>query len=212
MAIAPADTATASAVLSVDEGGGEQMLNGAGIFVPEGGISGDATIVIRQVPKTDDTARQTMGSTGFVFEFTALGSDGSELDPGDINYMEITLPLDLSVVQPGDLENGLYTIYYAADLAALEAGQGMAVPIENYLQTDYIGLNGVGSARFWMDHVTAFALGLPVAAGGGVAIDDDDSNCFIASTRTAGESLPLVLVSLVLIVGLAARQWIRARR
>jgi len=177
-----ADTATATGQVDIETGGsGTQTVTAdaqsADVEVPIGGLEKDATIVIKQVPKTT-TATTTQASPTYVYEVTATDSStGLELAAGDISRIEITLPIDLSVISPGDLENGIFVIYHADSLATLEAGGGTVVSTSNIIGTDYIGDGSIGSVTFWVDHLSVFGIGGGAAGGGG----GDDNNCFIAT-------------------------------
>ena len=184
------DTATASARMDMDAGGGTLNLTANGqtatVVVPVGGVSKPATFVIKQVPKTVQTS-DTEGSPTYVYEVTALDSaTGAPLAATDINSIVITLPIDLNTVQPGDLENGVYVIYQAPDPAALEDGVGTSIPASQIISTDYVGDGKVGSVRFQVDHLTTFAVGSSTAAvtpptGGGGG--GGGGGCFISTLR-----------------------------
>jgi len=151
------------------------------VEVPIAGVTKPATIVVKQVAKTVDTDA-TKGSPTYVYEITAESADPAyTLTAGDINRIVITLPIDLSVVGPGDLESGKYVIYHADTLAILEAGNGSTVPTTHIISTNYVGDGQTGSVTFWVSSLSVFGVGTPPTAaaegGGGV------SGCFI---NTAG--------------------------
>ena len=114
----------------------------------------------------------------YVYEVTATDSaTGSELTADEVTRIEITLPIDLSVVSPGDLENGVFVIYHADSLATLEAGGGTAVPASpNIISTDYIGDGSIGSVTFYVSSLSVFGIG--GSSGSGPL---SSSNCFIAT-------------------------------
>ncbi|RZB30244.1 MAG: hypothetical protein SRB1_02524 [Desulfobacteraceae bacterium Eth-SRB1] len=176
------DTATATAqvdVAAVSSGDGKVTANSqtTEVEVPVGGLTKDATIVIKQIPKDDTTSTSTKASLTYVYEVTAADSaTGTELTSDEINRVEITLPIDLSVVSPGDLEDGVFVIYHADSLAELEAGSGTAVPASDIISTDYIGNGSIGSVTFYVSSLSVFGIGGSSGGGGG-----DDDNCFIAT-------------------------------
>ncbi len=105
------DPASDSARMDVDAGGGTLNLTANGqtatVVVPVGGISRPATVVIKQIPKTVQ-ASDTEGSPTYVYEVTAVDSNtGNPLTAAEIIRIELTLPIDLDIVQPGDLEDGV---------------------------------------------------------------------------------------------------------
>jgi hypothetical protein len=184
------DPATASARMDVDPGGGTLNLTANGqtatVVVPVGGISKSATFVIKQIPKTVQ-ASDTEGSPTYVYEVTAVDSNtGNPLTAAEIIRIELTLPIDLDIVQSGDLEDGVYVIYQAADTFSLEAGDGTPVPVSQIISTDYVGDGLVGSVRFWVDHLSAFGAGAAAAVtpppdGGGGG--GGGGGCFISTAE-----------------------------
>ncbi len=139
------------------------------VEIPAEGVTTGATIVIRQIPKETPGAIATAGSLTYVYEVTATsGTTGGSLTAAEINRIEITLPMDLSVIHAGDLESGVYTIFHAPDLATLEAGGGIAVPRSQILSTDYVGDGTVGSVTFWVGSLSVFGIGTSSSSGGGV--------------------------------------------
>ena len=194
------DPAADSARMDVDAGGGTLNLTANGqtatVVVPVGGISKSATVVIKQIPKTVETS-DTEGSPTYVYEVTAVDSDtGNPLTAAEIIRIELTLPIDLDIVQPGDLEDGGYVIYQAADTFSLEAGDGTPVPASQLISTDYVGDGLVGSVRFWVDHLSAFGAGAAAAVtpppdGGG---GGGGGGCFIS---TAYGSILMVVKILI---------------
>ena len=181
------DPAAASARMDVDAGGGTLNLTANGqtatVAVPVGGVSKPSTFVIKQIAKTVQNS-ETEGSPTYVYEVTAADiNTGTPLTAAEINRIELTLPIDLNIVQPGDLEDGMYVIYQAADTFFLEAGDGTPVPASQIISTDYVGDGMTGSVRFWVDHLSAFGAGVaaavtPVPDGGG---GGGGGGCFIAT-------------------------------
>ncbi len=174
---------TASASLTPDPSKPSQTSE---VVVPAGGVTEDAYIVITQLPKT--SANVLAGSPDYVWEVTVKNATGN---PVKLNRVEITLPIDLRVILPGDFENGVYLIYHAPDQATLEAGGGIPVPYEepgkNILSTDYVGDGEIGSVTFWVDSLSVFGIAAaptpptPTPGGGTTLSDSSSSSCFIAT-------------------------------
>ena len=166
----------------VDSAGGSVPLNDlsglttvGNVLVPAGGLTKDATFVILSSAVTANSF--TKASPGYVYDIKAQDSSNADLSAADIKRIIITLPIDITVVKPGDLENNLYSIYYAKTVADMVAGKVTAVPFGNIISTDYVGTDGkVGSVTFFVDHLTVFGVGV----GAGIE-DDSDSRCFIAT-------------------------------
>jgi len=166
----------------VDSAGGSVPLNDlsglttvGNVLVPAGGLTKDATFVILSSAVTANSF--TKASPGYVYDIKAQDSSNADLSAADIKRIIITLPIDITVVKPGDLENNLYSIYYAKTVADMIAGKVTAVPVGNIISTDYMGADGkVGSVTFFVDHLTVFGVGV----GSGIE-DDSDSRCFIAT-------------------------------
>jgi len=135
------------------------------VNVPAGGLTGSTNLSITELA----SSAKTPGSPK-VYEFTASGNVG-------VKRIEITLPIDLTVVKPGDFATGKSMIYYAANAADLAAGKGIAVPVANIISTDYVGDGKVGSVTFWVNHTSAYGVG----AGSGVTASEPGSGCFIAT-------------------------------
>jgi len=220
------DTATDVGQGEVDAGGGTVDLTTTGgqpavALVPAGGMAKDATIVMKQVPKANTASTITSGSPTYVYEVTATdNSTGTELTDDEIVRIEITLPIDLSVIHPGDLEDGVYVIYYADDLATLEAGGATQVQADQIVSTDYVGDGQVGSVTFWLDHLSVLAIGLP--SSGVTLIDqsnDSSSGCFIdttaqgyASDEITGAFIPGAVSAVLAVVALLSIVAIRRFR
>ena len=167
----PNELATESVQQGVESGGSDTVLltnNSQTIktHVPVGGLGEDATIIIKQLPKTELSASSTQASPTYVYEINVMDSaTGDELIDSQINRVEITLPIDLSVVGSGDLESGVFTIIHADSLAALEAGTGSVVSTDNIISTDYVGDGITGSVTFWVNNLSVFGVG-SVSDGG----------------------------------------------
>ena len=156
------------------------------VNVPVGGLSSSAFIAINQLSKSDPSTSSTKGSPVYVHEVKILDSATSQdLTDDQINRVEITLPIDLSVVGPGDLENGVFVIFKAATQDDLkDPAKHTIVPAANIISTDYVGDGAIGSVTFWVDSLSVFAIGVsdddsgvtPTTGGGG-----GSSGCFIAT-------------------------------
>lgn len=151
--------------------------NSATVTVPAGGLAQDTAVIVI-APAAKDPAKEsiyTEGSPDYVYEVKIQTAAGADLAAADIKRLVITLPIDLLVLKPGDLEKGVYSIYTAKTQADLEAGKGTAVPAANIIAVDYVGNGLVGSVTFWVDHLSFFGIG---AGGGGTT---STSGCFIAT-------------------------------
>ena len=132
------------------------------VAVPVGGLSRDAVIVISQVPIGDALTPETQASPSYIYEVMALDHGTWEILAEElINRVKITLPIDLAVVGPGQLESGAFSIFKADSLPAIEAGAGYAVPPANIIRTDYIGDGRIGSVTFWVENLSVFSVGTP---------------------------------------------------
>jgi len=175
----------------VGENGGNASLHANGqqasVKVPAGGVAGDVSIAIEQF----EISGNAQNSHRYVYDITAYNSiTGEPLSDAEIDYLEITLPLDLSFVNPGDLENGIVVIYHAANYFALEANGGSAVPSSDIISTDYIGNGQIGSVTFSVSHLSVFAISGSEAEGTGSVISSTSNAdgllsrlpaCFIAT-------------------------------
>ena len=144
--------------LDLTTAGGQQAI----VEVPAGGLAGeDVTIEIKQVPKTEETV-QNGGSPLFVYEVTAVDDiTGEALSQDQVNRVEITLPIDLTVISQGELDDGTFVIYQAESRIEIgQPGGGVPVPLDRILGTDYTGDGVVGSVTFWVDHLSVFAVGV----------------------------------------------------
>lgn len=153
------------------------------VNVPATGVTRNAFIIVNPLPKSGSgPAAATQGSPVYVYEVRLdVTIGGSRLTDEEINRVEITLPIDLRVVGPGDLENGVYVIYKGESLTQIEAGNGEPVPVSQIISTDYVGDGALGAVTFWVDSLSVFAIGspdeeeTPLSGGGG------SSGCFIAT-------------------------------
>ncbi len=172
-------------------GGGGQTDTANGqtttVTVPAGGLTTDAFIIITQTPKAVTTSAFTSASPTYIYDVkvTSDAAGTTPLAAAAIKRIVITLPLDLSVVRPGDMESGVFRIYSAATRALLEAGAVEMVPIANIISTDYLGAGAtagrIGSVTFWVDHLSFFGIGGGSGSAGAAGGDSSGSGCFIAT-------------------------------
>jgi hypothetical protein len=147
------------------------------VVVPAGGFTTSATIAIAE----SATTAATPGSPK-VYEITATAT-AAGVTLG-IKRIEITLPVDLSVVKPGGFETGAYVILHnegnAGDVAA---GRGWLPVIwaTNGIKADYIGNGTIGSVTFWVDRLSFFGIGIGGSSSGGAGTETSSSGCFIAT-------------------------------
>jgi hypothetical protein len=160
------------------------------VLVAPGGIDEDGNFTIAQY-ESDNTAVD--GSGGYVYEVnTTVAKD-------KIKRLEITLPIDLSKVDPGDFENKIRVIRYAADVPTLGTNNAKTVPVANIINTDYVGNGKIGSVTFWVDHLTVFGVGLPVASSGGGG--DDNHGCVMNPNASLDISLVVLLLGMIVLRG-----------
>jgi len=194
----------------------------AAVAVPAGGLTEDATIVIKSVRKEDADSTATAASPDLVYEITAEDSaTGNALTDDEIVRIVITLPIDLSVIEPGDLENGVYAVFIADDLETLEEDGGVQVPTNQILSSDYVGDGKVGSVTFWLDHLSVLSVGVGRDTLTLIDLSDESStSCFIETTsqgytmdRTLGKLIPgavLAGLALFLLLGATGRRFRKA--
>lgn len=152
------------------------------VVVPTGGVTTDGYIYIQ--PENKGAASGfTSASPTYVYDVKIYTDLGMTLlmPAANIKRVVITLPLDLSVVRPGNMESGAFRIYTAATKALLEAGSAEAVPVANIISTDYVGNGAIGSVTFWVNHLSFFGIGAGTGTGAGAAGDSSGSGCFIAT-------------------------------
>ena len=208
------DTATTTAQVDVEAGssGTETVTANSQttkVEIPVGGLTEDATIVIKQVPKDDTTSTSTSASLTYVYEVTATDSAaGTELIDAEINWVEITLPIDLSVVSPGDLENGVFVIYHADSLATLEAGGGAAVSPDNIISTDYIGDGSIGSVTFYVSNLSVFGIGTVTST----STEGGSDGCFVATIDSHSNPAQQATIALGTLITLCMLILVRFRR
>jgi hypothetical protein len=154
------------------------------VEVPPGGVSKRSTILIKKLLKNNQSS-STMGSPSYVYEVTAYDADtGLPLQVDEISRIEITIPLDLKVVKPGDLTKGKYSVNKAGNLFSLEEAGGTVVPASHILQTDYLGDGQVGYVTFWVDSLSVFGVGSNGStSAGGVSAGGGGGGCFIEALR-----------------------------
>ena len=159
-----------------DEAGQPAMVE-----VPAGGVTKEnVTIEMKQVPRGEVTTSNS-GSPLYVYEITAIdNTTGEALSDDEIKRIEITLPIDLTEINPDDIENGIFTIYQADSRLELgQAGGGTPVPVDRIIDTDYVGDGQVGSVLFWVDHLSVFGIGGPISIKLVDQSDDSAGGCFV---------------------------------
>jgi len=168
----------------------------AEVEVPAGGVATESTIVVEQYLMHDGFFLMAdKVSSSYAYDVTAMNFEtGAVLSEDEINYVEITLPIDLRVVKPGDFENGTWVIRHAHDLAALEAGDFTVEPFDHIISTDYVGDGRTGSITFYVTSLSIFDLASSQEAEGGGSVGDV-LGCFI-NTASHGSLLDFYAASL----------------
>jgi hypothetical protein len=176
------------------ENGGQASLNANGqqarVTVPAGGVVGDVSITIEQFENTGGSKKKHP----YVYDVIAYNNlTGEPLSADEIDYLEITLPFDLSLVKPGDLENEEWVIRHAKDLIALVAGNSSIERASNIISTDYIGDGQTGSVTFSVGHLSVFEIvgvGTESAGSSTASSGGWDDACFIATaSRSSARDL-----------------------
>lgn len=190
---------TGSAASDVNSGGASLGLTASGqttdVNVPPGGVTTSGVVSITQVQKSSTTSTATTGSPTYVYDVSVVDVSGNNIPAANINKIVIKLPLDLSTVNPGDIESGKFVIYHAATRALLEAGSGTAVPTSQIISTDYVGNGSVGSVQFWVTSLSVFGIGGGGSGGGLSSITGGGgSGCFIATAAFGSYFSPFVKV------------------
>ena len=221
-------------------GGTVDMATEAGqpvkVEVPTGGVAGFPafTIEIKQIP-IEETTEANEGSLGYVYEITVLSPQtilddddiiiadvGEAMPNANIKRLLITLPIDLSVVNQNDMEDGIYVIYRADSRLSLDQpGEATPVPVGQILDTDYTGDGLVGSVTFWTDALSVFGIGR-VRTELAVQSEQDTlpPSCFVnmiahgqSSEWDTGSLLPFGLIAgLMLIAGILSHLRGRSRK
>ncbi|MFH1982436.1 MAG: cohesin domain-containing protein [Pseudomonadota bacterium] len=161
------------------------------VNLPPGGLSGDIldTVTIAIVEANAGVAGAT-GITGSAISgITMIDEDGGNVDNANLQRFEITITFDPAVVTEGSLENGTFIVYQASSMVDMAAGNYTALsPSQIIPPVDYT--NGV--VTFWVDHLSAFGIGVVVSSsGGGASGGGGGGGCFI-STATDGLQMPAV--------------------
>ncbi len=176
---------TAGAAFDNGKTGNEKVT----VRVPANGLLKPATLEIRTQPKT--AGKYTNGTPAVFVEINAIDNEtGKALDPANIQRIEITIPFDTAVINPGDFAAGKAFVYYADSIAEIESGVGTAVPAANFISQDDVA----GEVSFYVDHLTVFAAGTAAVSSGDDDDDDNDWNdCFIGTVVAgSGTAAPLV--------------------
>jgi hypothetical protein len=185
----------ASSQTKLDKNGGNASLKAnnqtAKAEIPAGGVTAEETTVTIEQLQTAGGETPT-----YAYEITAYDDQtGMELTDDEINYIEITLPIDLAVVNPGDIENGTVVIYHAEDFYTLEENGGSIVPDADIISTDYIGDGQTGSVTFSVDHLSVFEVGSSVTSSITAAAGGGGGGCFIATaSHTSARDLYVAIL------------------
>ncbi|MBN1380498.1 MAG: carboxypeptidase regulatory-like domain-containing protein [Deltaproteobacteria bacterium] len=173
-------TAIVGTAPDVDAGGGSKTSGSVTVEAPAGGVQTEGYVIITPTAKDPAATTPMSGSPTYVYDVkvTSDAAGTTPLAAADIGLIVITLPIDLRVVKPGDLENNVFTIYSASTQAELEAGNGTAVPVGNIINTDYVGDGITGSVTFWVDHLSVFGIGAGTGLSGS---GEPGEGCFIAT-------------------------------
>jgi hypothetical protein len=160
------------------------------VNIPPGGIDGDIYITIEQYISSGRDAKKHP----YVYDITAYDNlTETTISDSAIHYLEITLPIDLSLVSPGDLENEKWVIRHAKDLIALQAGNGRVENSSIIISTDYVGDGQMGSVTFHVNSLSVFEVAVsagavPAPGSGsdltGLAPELGGGGCFIGTTST----------------------------
>jgi hypothetical protein len=185
-------TALSKVYLGSTGGGATLQANNQSVSVniPPGGIDGDIYVTIEQYVSSGRDAK----IHPYVYDISAYDNlTETKVPDSAIHYLEITLPIDLSLVSPGDLENEKWVIRHAKDLIALQAGNGRVENNSVIISTDYVGDGQRGSVTFHVNSLSVFEV---AASAGAVPAPGSGSNlaglapelgvggCFIATTST----------------------------
>jgi hypothetical protein len=81
----------------------------------------------------------------------------------------------------------------------LGTNNAKTVPVANIINTDYVGNGKIGSVTFWVDHLTVFGVGLPVASSGGGG--GDSHGCVMNPNASLDISLVVLLLGMIVLRG-----------
>jgi len=194
-------TVTGGTANPVNEAGGTTTLrnNSQSVVaqIPAGGIDTNGVVAIQQITKSNTKATTTKGSPNYLYDIKVTDVTGNSLTTtGNLKKIIITLPFDLTIINPGDFEAGNSVIYHASTLSALEAGNASAVPVSQIIKTNYVGDGSVGSVQFWVTSLSIFGIGgggsSPVTGGAGGG--GGGGGCFIATAAFGSYFNPFVKV------------------
>ena len=184
-----------SASVNVSIGGAQTSLKSSGqtadIIVAAGGVTASGIITITQIQKATTTAVSTNGSPLYLYDIKVVDTSGNAFSADKIKKIIIKLPIDLSVVNPGDFEAGIFVIYHASSRSALEAGNCAAIPVSQIMIADYVGNGKVGSVTFWTSSLSVFGIG---GSGGIASMGGGGGGCFIATAAFGSYFNPCVKI------------------
>ncbi|MBF0450307.1 MAG: IPT/TIG domain-containing protein [Candidatus Magnetomorum sp.] len=156
--------------------------------VPVNGISKASTLTLEQI-ENSIPCNATAGSQYIYGVYATNSQTGKSISAEDINRILITLPFNLRVIQPGDLENEKWFIYHADSLEKMAAHQTEKISVSAFVQSNYLGDGKTGSISFWVDHLSVFAIGKPADIAPSTpstvlnTSNDSGGDCFIGISQ-----------------------------
>ena len=198
---------------SVTGGSATSNTGNVTVTIPSNGLTGPAMANVQvNIEEYDATqaGMPTMGGSPLLFDVTLIDpANGQVVSNTNIAQIFITLSFDPSVVAQGTFESGAAKIYQATDMAALLAGQGLPVPVQQIVNVDYVA----GKVTFWVSHLSAFGVGAATAApGGGTATGGSDSGtCYIGASgpEESTGGVALLFLTLAFAVSLAMKRYLK---
>ena len=138
-------------------GGFSDTVNLAGyniplVEAPAGTTGADANVSFTQVANPDPMNEFAFASGLNLYEI--------KMNQALLGYVIVTLPFDLTRVNPGDFEAGIISVIKAPTLDDLLNGMGMALPPIDILSVDYIGDGVTGLVSFRVSSLSVFGIGM----------------------------------------------------
>ena len=200
-------------IKSIDEVGSSLVFEKNGqqavIDVPEYGINTNfisdednreynatITFTIEQLKKDQfeniSTLDSASGSLDYIYNIYAYETTaGKKIDNNNINKIFITLPIDLKIVKPGDLEKGICKIYRFNSIHEMSDNIGYIVDKSNIVKSDYIGDGHIGSVTFKSNELNIFSVGIETYVDDGTpevytsqTVEEEGSDCFIKNAAS----------------------------
>jgi len=200
-------------IKSIDEVGSSLVFEKNGqkavIDVPEYGINTNfisdednreynatITFTIEQLKKDQfeniSTLDSASGSLDYIYNIYAYETTaGKKIDNNNINKIFITLPIDLKIVKPGDLEKGICKIYRFNSTNEMSNNIGYIVDKSNIVKSDYIGDGHIGSVTFKSNELNIFSIGIETYVDDGTPelytsqiVEEEGSDCFIKNAAS----------------------------